>query len=182
VMTPPLRRRDRVERLRELVAAGQVDAMGSDHCGYTLAQRGDGMDFTEASPGIPGTETLWSVVYTTLVSTGLMSLVDALRLVTLAPATVFGLRPRKGAIEVGADADLVLFDERVEKPLDERSLHSMAGYSPWHGRTICGEVVRTIVRGRTVYERGQITGSGSHGEFIPRARWRSRELVHAASG
>ena len=106
VMTPPLRDRGLVEGLRQLVSAGAVDAVGSDHCGYGLGQRGDGMDFTQASPGIPGVETLWPVTYSALVASGLCSLEEGLRLVTQGPASIFGLAPRKGSLRVGADADL----------------------------------------------------------------------------
>ena len=66
-MTPPLRARGLVERLTQWVAAGAVDTVGSDHCGYGLDQRGDSADFSASSPGIPGVETLWRVLYTEMV-------------------------------------------------------------------------------------------------------------------
>ena len=104
VMTPPLRPKERTAALVRHVAAGRIQVIGSDHCGYSLAQRGSDLDFTQASPGIPGVETLWPVVYTALVASGAMDLVDAAKLVSLHPAQIFGLAPRKGALAVGADA------------------------------------------------------------------------------
>jgi dihydropyrimidinase len=175
MMSPPLRPRPRMERLRALVAEGMVDAIGSDHAAYGLHQRGGDVDFRRTSPGIPGVETLWPVVYTTLVSSGMMTLERALRLVTAGPAEIFGL-DAKGALRVGADADIVLFDPRPTRPLDETTLHSRAGYSPWQGREIHGQVVRTISRGRTVYHQAdhRLQPDFSHGTYVPRKRWRGR--------
>lgn len=172
VMTPPLRPRDRAAALLHRVAEGRVQAIGSDHCGYSLAQRGGDLDFTQASPGIPGVETLWPVVYTALVASGAMDLVDATKLVTLHPAQIFGLAPRKGALAVGADGDVVLYDPRPRFTLDESNLHSRAGYSPWHGEEIQGRVVRTISRGETVYCEGQFFGATDRGLFVPQSPFR----------
>lgn len=166
VMTPPLRSRAAMERLRSQVVGGLVDSMGSDHCGYALAQRGENADFTAASPGIPGVETLWLVLYTTLVAAGGMPVERAAELVTSRPADIFGLAPNKGRLDVGADGDLMLYDPSPGGELDESTLHSRAGYSPWHGLPVQGRVVRTVCRGRTVYRDGEVTGEASHGRFV----------------
>ena len=119
VMTPPLRSASTTAALLDQVRGGAVDAMGSDHCGYSLDQRGSDSDFTAASPGIPGVETLLTILYTTLVRGSGMPVETAIELVTSRPADIFGLSPRKGRIAVGADADLVLFDPSVTGALDE---------------------------------------------------------------
>jgi dihydropyrimidinase len=166
VCTPPLRRPDTRARLLEDVLASRVIAIGSDHCGYSLDQRGSNSDFTMASPGIPGVETLWPVTYTTLVAHNAAPLEYAVDLVSRRPAEVFGLAPRKGSIMPGADADIVLYDPDFSGRLDERTLHSRAGYSPWHGFPVQGRVVRTISRGLTVYHDGRVTDAPSHGRFV----------------
>ncbi len=66
---------------------------------------------------------------------------------------------------------LGLFDPHPRSTLDEVHLHSRAGYSPWHGYPIQGEVVRTISRGRTVYLRGELRPDFTHGAFVPRTKW-----------
>jgi D-hydantoinase len=167
VMTPPLRSLETVHQLVAQVAKGLVDASGSDHCGYGLSQRGSDRDFTAASPGIPGVETLWPVLYTSLVADAGLPLTLALDLVTAGPARIFGLWPRKGAILAGSDADLVLYDPSSRESLDGGKLHSKAGFSPWQGRQLYGKIVRTVCRGRTVYLEGQVIGDPTHGRFIP---------------
>ena len=176
VMTPPLRPRDRVATLLQLVASGKVQAIGSDHCGYTLLQRGSDLDFTQASPGVPGVETLWPVVFTTLVASNAMDLVAAVNLVTRGPAEIFGLAPRKGLLAVGADGDVVLYDPKPRTVLDESRLHSRAGYSPWHGQEMQGRVVRTISRGDTVYLNGEFFGELSRGRFVPQTTFDRQRL------
>ncbi|MGH2447091.1 MAG: dihydroorotase [Chloroflexota bacterium] len=165
IMTPPLRHRLDTLRLLRGVATGAVEVLGSDHCAYGLDQRGNLEDFTDCSPGIPGVETLWPIVYSDLVATGLTPLEDAVAMLSSHPADIFGL-PGKGRLVAGADADIVLYDPRPRKPLDEASLHSRAGYSPWHGRDIQGKVMRTIARGETVYQDGEIVGKRGRGRFL----------------
>jgi dihydropyrimidinase len=153
--------------------------MGSDHCGYSLDQRGSDRDFTAASPGIPGVETLLPVTYTVLVGQAGMRVEDAVDLVSRRPAAIFGIAPRKGALAAGADADVVLYDPEPSGPLDEATLHSKAGYSPWHGFRLQGRVVRTISRGVTVYEDGHLGTDLAHGRFVPCAPF-DRGRVDAA--
>ena len=171
VMTPPLRSLQQMHELGQLISRGLVQTVGSDHCGYTLGQRGSDMDFRAASPGIPGTETLWPVLYTTLVFTGLMPLHEAVNLVSYYPATIFGLTPKKGLIAPGYDGDLVLFDPSFAATLDESSLHSRAGYSPWHRREIHGRIRQTISRGETVYQDGVVSDHFGRGQFVQRRRF-----------
>ncbi len=167
VMTPPLRSRERVEELAVRLGRGEIDTVGSDHCGYTLAQRGDSSDFSASSPGIPGVETLWPVLFTEMVARRGMPVAAAVSLVTDHPAHVFGL-PGKGSLSPGMDADVVLFDPTAERTLDEAQLHSGAGFSPWHGRRIAGRVVRTISRGVTVFDGADIVGDPGHGRYLAR--------------
>jgi D-hydantoinase len=179
VCTPPMRSPETRERLLQRIVAGRVHSMGSDHCGYSLDQRGSDRDFTAASPGVPGVETLWPVVYSVLVGQAGMSLEDAVALVSARPAANFGLAPRKGSLAVGADADVVLYDPEPRGPLDEASLHSLAGFSPWHGFEIHGRVVRTISRGLTVYDDGELSDDLAHGRFVACAPF-NRDRVDAA--
>jgi len=177
VMTPPLRAEsERVGLVRE-VLDGRVHALGSDHCGYSLEQRGPDSDFTAASPGIPGVETLLPVLYTELTEQGLAveAVVD---LLTERPAAIFGLRD-KGQLRPGLDGDVVLFDPTARSVLDERSLHSQAGYSPWHGRELRGRVVTTICRGTVLYNDGRVLAAPGHGHFVACERF-DRQRVERA--
>lgn len=165
VMTPPLRPPAAVGELVAHVLAGRIDTLGTDHCGYSLDQRGRVDDFTRTAPGIPGVETLWPVAYTTLVVEHGMPVAAAAALVSQHPAEVFGLTD-KGRLTPGNDADLVLFDPHARYVLDEATLHSNAGFSPWHGRPLHGRVVRTLCRGRTVFDDGDVIAEPGYGRYV----------------
>jgi dihydropyrimidinase len=167
VMTPPLREKPLVDRLARQLAEGELDTVASDHCGYSLAQRGDAGDFTASSPGIPGVETLWPILFTELVANRGVPITSAVGLVSKRPAQIFGLT-RKGRIAPGFDADIVLLDPEARSVLDDRRLHSGAGYSPWHGARIAGRIVRTMSRGVTVYDGEEVVGKVGHGKFVRR--------------
>src|SRR5581483_6103557 len=178
LMTPPIRSSELVAGMWERVAAGMVHAVGSDHCGYSLAQRGDTSDFRQvANPGIPGTETLLPLMYTFGVAAGRLDLPALVRITSASPARVFGLWPRKGRIAPGADADLVLFDPGAAGPLTDEELHSAAGFTPFVGVQLTGRVRSTISRGRIVYDRGSVIGAAGHGRFLERTPFAADHLV-----
>jgi dihydropyrimidinase len=86
------------------------------------------------------------------------------------PARIFGLAPQKGRIEVGADADLVLFDPRRAWTLSASDLHMGADFSPFEGRRVRGAVIRTLVRGRTVWADGECPIEPGWGRFVSRSQ------------
>lgn len=165
LMTPPLRSPSKQEGLWRGLAAGHISCVGSDHCGYALDQR-LGLDFTQVSPGIPGTETLLTLLYSEGVRKGRLSLPQLVRVLSTTPARVFGLQPRKGSIEPGTDADLVIFDPEEEWTVTAGALHSRSGYSPYEGFVAHGKVRTTISRGEVVYNRGEFTGTAGRGRFV----------------
>jgi dihydropyrimidinase len=177
LMTPPIRPADLVAGMWDRVARGDIQTLGSDHCGYSLAQRGEPSDFRQiASPGIPGTEVLLPLMYTFGVAAGRFGLPDLVRLTSGGPARVFGLWPRKGRVEAGADADLVLFDPTAGGVLTDAELHGAAGFSPFAGLDLAGRVRRTLSRGRVVYADGEVVGAPGAGRFIERTPFDATHL------
>ena len=167
LMTPPIRSLASQQGLWERIS--RFDSVGSDHCGYSLQQRGDASTFTEVkSPGIPGAETTLPLLYSFGVIRSRMPLSELARLTAAGPARVFGLWPRKGSIRAGFDADLVLFDPEARGPLLAAELHSAAGFSPFEGLQLEGRVRTTVSRGRVIYDRGRVTGSVGWGRFLER--------------
>jgi dihydropyrimidinase len=167
LMTPPIRSRELRDALWERI--GSIHTVGSDHCGYSLDQRGDISAFTAVtSPGIPGSETTLPVLYSCGVAAGRLDMAGLVRLLAVNPARVFGLWPRKGRIAPGADADLVLFDPAARGTLSAAELHSAAGYSPFEGMRLEGRVRTTICRGRVVYDNGAVVGDPGWGRFLER--------------
>jgi len=176
LMTPPIRSAEMRDGLWERVAGGEIHAVGSDHCGYSLEQRGAADDFTRVSPGIPGVETTLPLLYSFGVAAGRIGMTDLVRLLSSGPARIFGLYPRKGRLGAGADGDVVLFDPRAGGALQDAELHSSAGFSPYAGLELKGRVRTTISRGRVVYDRGVITGEPGWGQFIERTPFDATHL------
>src|SRR5438874_11656139 len=167
LMTPPLRDRDSQAALWSRLERGLIHSIGSDHCGFSLAERQGADDFTKVSPGIPGVETSLMLMYTFGVAPQRIAWTDLVRLLCTNPAKIFGLWPRKGDLAPGADADIVLFDPRPERVLAAAELHSRAGFSPYEGLTVRGRVTTTICRGQVVYRDGEVVGPIGFGEFMP---------------
>ncbi len=96
-----------------------------------------------------------------------MTLPQLVRVLSTTPARIFGLYPRKGSIEPGADADLVILDPTVQWTITADALHSRAGYSPYEGFVVYGKVRTTLSRGQVIYDRGSFTGMPGRGRFVP---------------
>lgn len=167
IHTPPLRTAaDQAILWAELSGGEGLQAVGSDHCGYTLSQRTDCGDLTSVAPGVPGVETLLPLLYTRGVGEGRLSLERLVAVCSENPARIFGLYPRKGALEVGSDADLVLYRPEGEWVLGDGAVHSAAGYTPYAGTTIQGRVAATVLRGTLVYDGERILAPAGSGRFI----------------
>jgi allantoinase len=163
-INPPLRSRADVEELWKLISRGYVDMVTSDHAPWPI-ERKQSPDIFQNASGAPGVETLLPLMYSEGVAKGKITLLDLVRLLSERPAATFGLDYCKGAIAAGMDADLAVLDPRESYVLDERALHSGAGWSPYHGRPVQGKIVYTFVRGKMVYD-GQVIGQPGDGRFV----------------
>jgi dihydroorotase len=145
-LSPPLRsEQDRVA-VAEAVADGTIDCIASDHAPHD--QDSKRVPFAQAAPGVIGLETLLPVSLE-LVHKKMLSMVELFRRLALAPASLLGLP--QGRLEVGAPADLVLFDPNRAWVVDEDRFLSKSKNSPFGGRPVQGRVLRTLVDGRTVF-------------------------------
>jgi len=153
---PPIRDATSRERLWQHVLAGEVDLIASDHspCTAELKTRGD-RDIWEAWGGVTGIQSLLPVMLSEGVHRRGLRLGALARLVAGAPARLLGLWPRKGAIRAGADADIALVALERAWTLEPEQLQARSGLSPYVGRTFRGAVVRTLVRGVTVFDDGE---------------------------
>lgn len=164
---PPLRDREAVSGLWDQLQEGIIDIVTSDHSPYPL-HRKETPDIFEAYAGLPGVETLGTLLYSEGVASGRIELARFMELVSAGPADLFGLEG-KGRLELGADADFVVFDPNAEWTLDENDMHYSVGWSPFHGRPVRGKVRSTWLRGRCVAEHGDIAEPGA-GQFVRPAR------------
>jgi dihydropyrimidinase len=154
VISPPLRAEaDRQSLWLGLARAG-LDLVATDHVPDRVAveKRVPAPPFPQVSNGAPGIETLLSVVYSEGVARGRISAERMVDLLATTPARLFGL-PTKGAIEVGRDADLVLFDPNATRTIRQADLHHTSDFTPYEGLAVVGAVVQTLVRGQRAGER-----------------------------
>jgi dihydropyrimidinase len=167
IMTPPLRTAEDNARLWEGVSGGEIEIVATDHCTFTPEQKFSSDDCRTVLPGIPGTEELLRLVHTFGVKQDRIRLEHLVSLLAEEPAKAFGLYPRKGALEVGSDADIVIFDPEKREVITDETRHSAAGYSPYSGTEVIGVPAATMLRGSFVVKDGTFTGSRGYGRFVP---------------
>jgi len=147
-VNPPVREAKNHEPLWSALADGAVDLIATDHAPHTPEEKTRN-DIWAVDCGFPGVETQMPLMLTE-VNNGRLSLPDYVRLSSFNPARIWGLYPRKGAIQLGADADLALVDLSREHVIADAALQSRSKISPWNGRRVMGLPLHTLVRGRFV--------------------------------
>ena len=166
---PPLRKPEIVEALWRHVLAGHIDSLASDHCPYAPERKARGANsIWDAGMGLTGIETSVPLFFGAAVTQRGLPLVAFARMTAAAPARLFGLSSRKGAIAVGRDADLALYDPDAEWVVRGAAFQGRATWSAFEGMTCRGQVQRTLVRGVTVYDRGTFPVAPGHGAFLRR--------------
>jgi dihydropyrimidinase len=171
VGAPPLREQADRDALWRGLAAGDVDTVCSDHAPWTLAAKLDpALDVVTARQGVADLETLMPMLYSEGVATGRISLSRFVELTSANAARLFGLYPRKGAIAVGSDADLVLWDPREERVIDGARMQSRGGYSVYDGWRVQGWPRFVMRRGELMLAEGSSLASPGQGKWISRGR------------
>jgi allantoinase len=156
---PPIRERENREKLWAALGVGTIDLIASDHspCPPEMKLREEG-DFMRAWGGIASLQVSLPVVWTEARSRG-YALTHIIRWMCEGPARLAGLQKRKGAIAVGCDADLVIFNPDAKFRVEPGRLHHRHKLTPYAGRELAGVVEATFVRGQKVFERGQFAAA-----------------------
>lgn len=166
-VNPPLRTAADREALWQAIGDGRINVIGSDHVPrHRSAKEGD---IWKASAGFPGLETLLPVLLSEGYHRREIPLARLIETVTRAPARVFGLWPRKGAIAIGADADFAIVDLNGRQTVRAAEQHSAAEYTIYEGWELTGAVEHTVLRGRFVVRDREVVAHGG-GRFQPRRR------------
>jgi dihydroorotase len=158
------------EPLWEAINDGTIDVIGTDHAPHTRQEKEIGWtDMWKAAGGVPQIQHALSL-FLTAVNEGRLSLERLAELMATAPARRFGLYPRKGAIQVGADADIVAVDMAAHATIREADVLSKCGWTPFDGREVRGVPVHTLVRGGFVMRSGDVVGRPGGGiQAVPGA-------------
>jgi dihydroorotase (multifunctional complex type) len=164
--TPPARARtdDDEKQMWQLLRGGTLTHMSTDHAPSTLEQKREG-DIWNVHFGLPGLDSTMALLLDAA-ARGHLSYEDVARVYAEVPARTYGLWPRKGRVAPGADADLVLVNPSGERVLRNQDVLSKAGWTPFDGRRVRGQTVRTYLRGALVAEEGKPVGARG-GRFVP---------------
>lgn len=149
-MNPPLRSRQDVEALRKALREDVLDVIATDHAPHAESEKN--LSMKDAAFGIVGLETMASLTYTSLVKTGVLTMMQMADKTSYQPARILGLTDR-GAVAEGKRADLVIFDPSVSYRIDKNTFLSKGKNTPFDGFLAEGEVVYTMVDGQVVYKK-----------------------------
>lgn len=166
-INPPVRSKEHGEALWRGVLDGTIDVIGTDHSPHTPEEkmvRSPMEDIWAAASGWPGVETGVPLMLTQ-VNGGRLSLSHYVKLAAEGPARAWGLWPRKGTLERGADGDLTIVDMQKEGVIDRARLHSKSKVTPFHGFGVKGMPMYTVVRGTLVMRAGELSGNPA-GQFL----------------
>jgi dihydropyrimidinase len=157
------------ERLWKGLKDGEVSVISTDTCTFTREQKAmwNG-DWTRIPMGMPGLETLLPVTYTHGVLKNRLSLEEMCVKLSTNPAKIMGLYPRKGAIEVGSDADLAIIHPDRTHTVDCETMETNADWSPFQGWDLAGFSRTTLSRGEVIVEDYRVVGSEGRGKWLPR--------------
>jgi dihydropyrimidinase len=167
---PPLREQDDVDAVWAALADGTLDTLGTDHIPHTRAAKlAAGLTFDRIPPGVSNLETLLPMLYSEGVRKGRLTLSRMVEVLASAPARIAGMYPRKGAIAVGSDADLVVFDPEARRTISASELHSACDYDPYEGWDVVGWPEVVVARGEIAFERGALRAEVGRGRLVPRS-------------
>ena len=167
--SPPLRHDEDRRALWEGLRTQSLDLVATDHCPFTREQKAWRGDYAALPYGLPGVETLLSLLVSEGVAAGRLSLTDIPRLLSDGPARCYNLHPRKGSLNVGADADVVIFDPKTTWRVRAAGLHMATDFSPYEALPMTGRVVTTLSRGEIVFQEGNVRADPGRGRFVPRS-------------
>lgn len=168
-VVPPIRSKLDVQSVWSALRNGVIDTVGTDHVANRLEMKMGKGDLWSALAGFPGIATMLPVLLDQGVSRGRISIERLAEVTSYNAARIFGMYPRKGIIQEGSDADLVVVDTELEQKVTPELLQSYSDYTIYDGWKLKGWPVATIVRGRVVMEGGQVAADAlGHGQFIER--------------
>ncbi len=164
-INPPVRDSASREGMWDLLDSGSIDVISSDHAPWPIEDKNKPRMLDNHS-GVPGVETIYPTIIDAAMKRGPHSLAKAIAAVTRNPAERYGFGDRKGQLVAGFDADIVVFDTSAPSQIDETKLHSNAGWSPYDGRKLSGRIVRSISRGKDIWDGTEVLSRAGDGVVV----------------
>ncbi len=169
VMSPPFRNRKHQDSLWAGLQAGSLSVVATDHCAFTTEQKRFGVgDFTKIPNGTGGLEDRMPMLWTHGVATGRLTPQEFVAVTSTNIAKILNIYPKKGAILVGADADIVVLDPKKSKTISAKTQQSAIDYNVFEGKEVTGLPRFTLTRGKVAVHDGEIRTEEGHGEFVAR--------------
>ena len=170
VMSPPIRHRSNQQPLWNGLRTGLVSTVGTDHAPFDfVGQKPMGRDdFTKIPNGVPSVEERVKILYTYGVRKGRLDLHQFVDVASTQAAKIFGLFPKKGTIQVGSDADLVIYDPEYRGTISAETHHMNVDYSGYEGFAVEGRPDTVTVRGEIAVRAGEFVGDPGRGRFLKR--------------
>ncbi|HHK2196933.1 TPA: dihydropyrimidinase [Pseudomonas aeruginosa] len=174
VMSPPLRPVEHQEALWRGLQSGNLHTTATDHCCFCAEQKAMGRDdFSKIPNGTAGIEDRMALLWDAGVNSGRLSMHEFVALTSTNTAKIFNLFPRKGAIRVGADADLVLWDPQGSRTLSAATHHQRVDFNIFEGRTVRGIPSHTISQGKLLWAAGDLRAEPGAGRYVERPAYPS---------
>jgi dihydropyrimidinase len=169
VMSPPFRNKKHQDSLWAGLQSGSLSCVATDHCAFTTAQKRTGVgDFTKIPNGTGGLEDRLPMLWTEGVRTGRLTMNEFVAVTSTNIAKILNCYPKKGAILVGADADLVVWDPEKSKTITAKTQESAIDYNVFEGKVVTGLPRYTLTRGRVAVTDGKVQPKEGHGQFVRR--------------
>lgn len=169
IMSPPLRKtRSTPLALMKQLASGGLQTTGTDNCTFNRDQKALGKDdFTKIPNGLNGLEDRMSVIWDKGVNTDIIDPQKFVEITSTNTAKIFNLYPKKGCIEVGSDADIVIWNPKKSKKISATTHHHACDFNIFEGMVVQGVPETVIVKGKVCYQKGRLMDVKGHGSFVP---------------
>lgn len=169
VMSPPFRAKGHQEALWRGLQSGQLHTTATDHCSFCASQKAMGKaNFAQIPNGCGGVEERMAVIWDAGVNTGRLTPSEFVAITSTNTAKLFNIHPQKGTIQVGSDADIVVWDPAGSKTLSAKTQHSKGDFNIFEGRTVTGIPSHTISQGKVVFVNGDLRAEQGVGRYIKR--------------
>ena len=168
VCSPPMKGQESQDALWTAIKSGMIDTVATDHCPFQSYEKDWGKDdFTKIPNGCSGVENLYPYMLDAA-NSGKITFEKAVELCSTNVAKIFGC-DNKGAIAVGKDADIVIYDKDKDFTISVSNMHSDYDHTIWEGKKLHGYPVQTYLRGKLVYDNGDFVGTPGMGDYVKRS-------------